>query len=153
MVHYPSLIGLVYDAMPADIDPFNRLSGWPQLGKKVDEIMDGMERKRTVIFTPRHQLASEIAFYTSKRKHEIYALNGENRYDYWGQVDLKGHDAIFVTLGGYNKADLILSHFRSFKEEEPLKIYRRGKLAKTFTIWRCYNYHYGGLVGDEEGYF
>lgn len=151
-MHYPSLMGLVYNAVPADVDPFNRLSGWPQLGGRIDEIMERMEKDRTFIFTPRHQLASEIAFYASKKKDRIYALNGKDRYEYWGRVDLKGRDAVFVTLSGYNKADWILSHFRSFQEEEPLKIYRRGKLAKTFTIWRCYDY-YGGLLGEKEGYF
>lgn len=152
VMHYPSLVGLVYDALPADVDPFNRLSGWPQLGERMDEVMARMDGNRTSIFTPRHQLASEIAFYTNREKHRIYALNGEDRYDYWGQVDLRGQDVIFVTVGGYNKADWILAHFRSFQEEEPLKIYHRGRLAKTFTIWRCYGY-YGGLLGEKEGYF
>ncbi|HEA47480.1 MAG TPA: glycosyltransferase family 39 protein [bacterium] len=140
VVHYPSLLHL-----PPKIDPINRLYGWKQLGEKVNEVKREMGEE-AFIFAPRHQLASEIAFYTDN-KYQTYDLDGENRYNYWGKADfLIGKDAIFVAPQSYDKALTILSHFTSFREEEPYKIYRNKQLIKTFSIYRCY-YYKGGLFG------
>ncbi|MCK4649021.1 glycosyltransferase family 39 protein [bacterium] len=140
LAHYPAILQL-----PPKIDPTNRLYGWDQLGERVSGIKDRMGEE-AFIFAPRHQLASALAFYTDK-KYQTYDLDGENRYDYWGRADfLMGRNAIFVTPENYDKASGILSHFKSFKEEEPCEIYRNEQLIKTFSIYRCYNYQ-GGLFG------
>ncbi len=138
--HYPAILRL-----SPEIDPRNRLYGWDQLGERVSRIKDEMG-EGTFIFAPRHQLASELAFYTDKR-YQTYDLDGENRYHYWGRADfLIGKDAIFATPENYDKAPHILSHFESFEKEEPYRIYCNERLMKTFLIYRCYNYQ-GGLFG------
>ncbi len=135
-----------FPLLPPKIKPVNQLYGWKELGKEVSKLKKEMPEE-SFIFTPRHQLAAEVAFYTNE-KYQTYEMDSQYGKDYWVNIDfLKGKDALFVTYNDYDELSFVSSHFASLKKEKDIPIFRKKKKIKVFSIYRCHNY-LGGLFHD-----
>jgi hypothetical protein len=119
------------------------ITGWKELAERVKTERNKMP-EGTIIVGYGYKVPSEIAFYTS---WETYSNNivGENglQFDFWSNPkDFLGKDAIFVydQRERYKNPENLKNFFASVEEEEPLKIYRGGKVLTTFHIFKCYEY-------------
>ena len=119
------------------------VTGWKELAQRVEGEKSKM-REGTIVVGYGYKVPSEIAFYTSL---ETYSNNivGQNglQFDFWSNPkDFLGKDAIFVydQRERYKNPENLKNFFASVEEEEPLKIYRGGKVLTTFHIFRCYEY-------------
>jgi hypothetical protein len=119
------------------------VTGWKELAQRVEGEKSKM-REGTIVVGYGYKVPSEIAFYTSL---ETYSNNivGENglQFDFWSNPkDFLGNDAIFVydQRERYKNPENLKNFFVSVEEEEPLKIYRGGRVLTTFHIFKCYEY-------------
>ena len=123
------------------------VTGWKELAQRVEWEKSKM-REGTMVVGYGYKVPSEIAFYTSL---ETYSNNivGQNglQFDFWSSPkDFLGKDAIFVydQRERYKNPENLKNFFAAVEEEEPLKIYRGGKVLTTFHIFKCYEYKGSG---------
>ncbi len=138
-IHLQALFSLF--PIPADMDTTNALYGWKELGKEVSRMREETPgRVKPFILANSHQLAGELAFYTDKQ-YETYQVKGNGppkQYNYWSDFhSLIGRDAIYVKEGDEQIGRDVRAAFHSIVKQDSLKIYRRGKLLKTFSLYRC----------------
>ncbi len=123
--------------------PFNRVTGWTDLGQKVSKVRDEMDsrgRAGTFIMSDTYQITSELAFYTQGRPVTYNVDTGGrrmNQYDLWGGFEgLRGFDAIYVKGGDVKAEPLVTEAFRGCKKEI-FPVYYKGRVLKRFSIFRC----------------
>ncbi|MCK4850412.1 MAG: glycosyltransferase family 39 protein [Phycisphaerae bacterium] len=142
--------------LPKRLDLTFKLVGWKELGQRVSEVVEEMERKtgqRPFIFSERYQTTAELAFYV-RHQPEVYNINlgrRNNQYDLWQDFDqLVGMDAIYVKS---RDEDIEPAVVRAFKGGEKLPsqyFYRKGKILRSFSIFKCYGFK-GGLNKGKAG--
>ncbi|MFQ5441402.1 MAG: glycosyltransferase family 39 protein [Thermodesulfobacteriota bacterium] len=132
--------------------PYNRVTGWTELGQKVSEVkgeMDSRSGARTFIMSDTYQITSELAFYTLGRPVTYNVDTGSrrmNQYDLWGGFEgLKGFDAIYVKGGDAPAEAMVVGAFEGCKKEI-FPVYYKGRVLKRFTIFRCL-----GFKGMKKG--
>lgn len=138
-IHLQALFSLV--PIPVNMDTTNALYGWKELGKEVSRMREETPgRVKPFIMANSHQVAGELAFYTDKQ-YETYQEKGKGlpkQYNYWSDFNsLIGRDAIYVEEGNGQIGKNVRDAFRSIVKKDSLKIYRRGKQIKTFSLYRC----------------
>ncbi len=131
-----------------DMDPTDKMRGGREIGQALEGLA-GDSKNGPFLFSDRYQLTAWLSYYTSGRP-KAYCFPYErrqNQYDLWGGWEkLKGRDALFVTGGGLEKAQLWIDglvELNVFERGECLKTVevRRGHtLLKTYTISRLYRY-------------
>ncbi|MFC1895207.1 glycosyltransferase family 39 protein, partial [Thermodesulfobacteriota bacterium] len=132
------------------------LSGWKELGAKVEQVLQQMPRQdRTFLFGLRYQVASELAFYVPGNP-ETVSINRWRRpnvYDYWWHdQELMGRDAVGVTLSADSHATQLSEVFERVDPPIPFPVFLRRPFGgeedtvyvKTFYIYRAYGFR-GGL--------
>lgn len=134
--------------LPANLDPLARLKGWRQLGQKVSEIKEELEKLgKVVIFSDRYQISSQLAFYT-KGNPRVYCINlgrRMNQYDLWESInsELKGNstvNGIFVVYGRIESPqDEVANAFDSC-EASHFTSQRKGVKIRDYTIFKCFNF-------------
>ncbi len=132
--------------LPKRLDLTFKLVGWKELGQRVSEVVEEMERKtgqKPFIFSKRYQTTAELAFYV-RHQPEVYNINlgrRNNQYDLWQDFDqLVGMDAIYVKS---RDEDIEPAVVRAFKGGERLPsqyFYRKGKTLRSFSIFKCYGF-------------
>ena len=129
----------LYPMIPMTDDITNDMYGWDKTGVAVDKILK--EDKNFFLFSNRYQTTSQLSFYLPNKEY-VYSLNGSTEmFDFWEPEDkLIGKNGIFVTQTFYevNPADLYL--FDKIELVEKIPVYRGGKLAREYFIYKCYNY-------------
>jgi hypothetical protein len=80
-------------------DPTDDFHGWKELGQEFDREYDMLMRP-DLVFTPRHQLASELAYY-GRRGIQVTDWPGHgrtNQFDYWwiDESRLQGRNLLYV---------------------------------------------------------
>lgn len=143
VMHYPSILEKVKIKISPENDPTNRIKGFEELGKKVEEIYKEMSKKRKVfIMSNNYQISSLIAFYT-KKPYNVYCVNTGrrmNQYDLWPDFyNFIGRDAIYVKEKDVEIDKEVKKSFDRCKKEL-LRIKRNKKIIKSFSIFRCYNF-------------
>ncbi len=121
--------------LPKKFDLTFKLVGWKELGQRVSEVVEEMERKtgqRPFIFSESYQTTAELAFYV-RHQPEVYNINlgrRNNQYDLWQDLDrLVGTDGIYVKN---HDEDIEPAVSRAFTRCEKLPLqyfYQRGKNA------------------------
>jgi 4-amino-4-deoxy-L-arabinose transferase-like glycosyltransferase len=139
---YPILPGNI---LPPKLDITNELYGWKEVGERAGNLEREMKiesgKDSDFIFSYRYQLVSQLAFYTPGQP-EVYSLNNWlDAYDFLqnGQ-NLLEKDGIFVCDNRFDRKPDELYNFDSFHRENDLVIYRAGREARRFYIFRCYNF-------------
>lgn len=131
--------------IPAKMDVTNELYGWKDVGERVEEIrreMAGEKGTNSVfIFSYRYQLVSQLAFYLPGRP-EVYCLNDWlDAYDFFQRPEeLLGKDGIFICDNRFDRKPGEFCLFDSIQPEKDFVIFRSGKEARRFFIFRCYNF-------------
>lgn len=141
-----------YDFMPRAIktDRFSRVArGWELLGQHVAHFVHdpAMNPNGVFVFAERHALVSEIAFYLPGQP-QTYRIEGMKRYSWLGDLSgLIGRDGIYVLDATQDDEDIsrLEPYFDSVEELQPLPIELRGRIFRTFHMFRCKNYR-GGLI-------
>ncbi|MDW7681445.1 MAG: hypothetical protein SCK70_12840, partial [bacterium] len=120
-------------------------TGWKELSKRVLIIKKEMGED-SFIFSHEYKIPSQITFYTPHREPthagEVIGENGL-QYNFWTDIHgLIGRDAIFVSSDAqrYRRLGNLAAHFESVAEDTALVISHRGKVFRTFYIYRCYGY-------------
>ncbi len=125
--------------------PYNRVTAWAELGRKVSEVKKEMEaggqgRGPVFVMSDTYQITSELAFYTEGQPFTYNMDTGTrrmNQYDLWdGFSGLKGRDAVYVKGGDAGLKKETGAAFESCTKTL-FPIYYKGMLLKEFSIFRC----------------
>lgn len=124
-----------------DRPPYNRVTGWDELGRRVSEVKAGMDKEgKTFIASDTYQITSELAFYTGGQPVTYNFNTGSrrmNQYDLWpGYNSLIGYNALYVK-GGNASIDPVVEEAFESCGREVVEINRDGKVMKEFTFFRC----------------
>lgn len=134
--------------------PYNRVTGWAQLGDKVSAVKDELG-KDTFVMSDTYQITSELALYTKGNPIAYNADTGGrrmNQYDLWpGPDGLKGYNAVYVK-GGNADAEAAVSVGFSECRKELFTVYYKGKSLKEFSIFRCYGFKGMKSVNADKRY-
>ncbi|MFQ5735700.1 MAG: ArnT family glycosyltransferase [Thermodesulfobacteriota bacterium] len=131
--------------------PYNRVTGWAELGDRVSQVKAGMEAQggRTFIASDTYQITSELALYV--KGHPVtynFKVGGRrmNQYDLWpGYDELKGYNALYVKGGAVEIEPSVEAAFERCSREV-FTMHRNGRVLKEFSFFRCY-----GFKGMESG--
>jgi 4-amino-4-deoxy-L-arabinose transferase-like glycosyltransferase len=115
--------------------------GWKELG---DQVSTRVTAPGTFVFTSEenYKIAAELRFYTSL---PVYAVNVLGKpalaFDYLGEDlgALKGQDGLLVQTWDGVSAD-VRARFASVTREAPIPVHNRGKVERTFYVFRCSGY-------------
>ncbi|WP_353684261.1 glycosyltransferase family 39 protein [Thermodesulfovibrio sp. 3907-1M] len=137
---------LPYLNLPEKIDPSARLKGWRELGIKVSEMREELEKTgKVVIFSDRYQISSELAFYT-KGNPFVYCINlgrRMNQYDLWQSKTLEINGTVhgvYVVYGMRNTPEPDVSSAFEHCDSEHFTVYKKRVKIRDYTIFRCYNF-------------
>ena len=134
-----------FNGFTARVDPTNDLYGWPEAARKVKSLQAQMKSGEgpVFIYSNKFLISDQIGFYTGQSRG-IYCFNEDrSQFDFWGDPEsLKGQNAIFVTDNRYevDPVEKFGKNFDRIEKEEPVNIYRKGTLIRTFYIYRCYGF-------------
>lgn len=124
-------------------DPAIDVAGWEPVGARLRAERSRMpDPGTTFVFSPRFQLAALAAFHAGPEV-EVVRLGGPrpDAYDAWvDPAALRGRDALFL---GDDLEDPRTPEGYPFRRCEPagtLPVAHRGRLLRTFSIWRCFGY-------------
>lgn len=129
---------------PADADLTNDLYGWHVAGEEVEKAYKELSQKRpTFLFTHKYQLSSQLAFGTPGQPQVYTSTSTGDSYHDWGYSitpKLYGWNAVYVNDNSFRIDPY--KHFKCKKWEElpPLKILRYGHYARTFYVYKCYDF-------------
>ncbi len=129
---------------PADTDLTNDLYGWHTAGKAVMEAYQSLEKKGpTFLFTHKYQLSSQLAF-NAPGQPQVYTSNktGDSYHD-WGYdvtSSLYGWNAVYINDNSFRIDPYKHFKCKEWKQLPPLNIYRYGHYARTFYIYKCYDF-------------
>ncbi len=144
--------------LPRKLDLTVKLVGWKELGQKVSEVVEEMERKtgqRPFIFSERYQTTAELAFYV-RHQPEVYNIKltrRNNQYDLWQDFDrLVGTDGIYVKLHDEDIEPAVSRAFTRCERVPSQYFYRKGKILRSFSIFKCYGFKGGLNQGKPGGY-
>lgn len=134
--------------LPAKIDPTARLKGWKELGIKVSDIKNELEKEgKVIIFSERYQISSELAFYV-KNNPKVYCINlgrRMNQYDLWEPINSellenqKIH-GIYVVYGLKDRPEAEVESGFDRCVAEKFTVIRKNVKIRDYTIFRCYNF-------------
>ncbi len=133
--------------------PYNRVTGWEELGRKVSAVKDEMASAGPAfIMSDTYQITSELALYTKGNPVTYNVYTGSrrmNQYDLWpGFEGLLGYNAIYVKGGDAQLDPAVGSAFDRCDRELYTIYLADGRALKSFTIWRCYDFK--GMASTED---
>lgn len=136
--------------------PYNRVTGWKELGAKVSVIKEEMEKDGPVFLaSDTYQITSELAMY-SLGNPVAYNMNTGarrmNQYDLWpGLEGVIGQNAVYVKGGDTEAEPEVLSGFERC-EKELIVIHWGLRPLKEFTAFRCYGFKGISVKDKNESY-
>lgn len=144
VLYYPLTVEAVGIKNILSGPPYNRVTGWKELGGKVSEIKEEMDKMgRTFIMSDTYQITSELAFYTRGNPvtYNIYTgARRMNQYDLWPGIEgLAGYNALYVKGGAAGAEGLVTDAFGRC-DKEVFTVYHGEKPLKEFSIFRCYGF-------------
>ncbi|MBI5237949.1 MAG: glycosyltransferase family 39 protein [Deltaproteobacteria bacterium] len=142
--YFPWLIEPVVKKDLFSRPPFNRVTGWRELGAKVSDVSAELEKNsKTFIMSDTYQITSELAMYTKGRPIAYNINTGSrrmNQYDLWPSFnELYGYSAVYVKGGDAGIEHMVAASFDRC-EKELFKVHYRGRPVKAMSIFRCYNF-------------
>lgn len=133
--------------------PYNRVTGWAELGESVSRIRKQMSGPagagEPFIISSTYQIAGELALYTEGNPVVFNVNTGGrrmNQYDLWpGPEGLVGRNAVYVKDGDEALDPEVKAAFTSC-DKELITVSWDARPIKKFTAFRCY-----GFKGFEPG--
>lgn len=126
------------------VDPYQRLKGWDDLGRVIDEHRNREfnNPERVFFFSDVYDITSALGFYIPGQPHTYCAWTHHrrmNQYDLWpGPQDKKGWDAIYVRKRFKGSVDFDPeTMFQSVSDPIHVQTVFNGKPARKFTIYLC----------------
>ena len=111
---------------------------------KIKENMEKQNGQEIFWLTHFHLVASQLAFYLPYEATVYNFSKRVSQYTFWfDSSDVKqltGKNAIYINTSHYNDNPEDFFIFDSLHIEEPVKIYRGDKYARSFNIYRIYNF-------------
>ncbi len=152
-VHFPQMLFPLGGGRLMTMPPFNRVTGWAELGEKVSDVKAEMEKAGPVfVMSDTYQITSELAFYTKGNPVTFNVDAGArrmNQYDLWPSFgDRSGHNAVYVKGGVADMEPAVASAFERCGREVYSIPFREGSPIKEFSIFRCYGFK--GVSGTAE---
>jgi len=144
--------------LPPSVDILGRLKGWSDMGRKADELRQGLpDPARCFFLSDVYDTTAELAFYVpgQPRAFCVWADDRRmNQYDLWpGPQDRAGQDAIFVRKGVQGPLPpKITDLFAAVSEPIHFQSQHRGRPARSFTLYVCTGYK-GTWYSDPSGRF
>ncbi len=129
---------------PVDADLTNDLYGWNIAGKAAEDAYKQLSTQGpTFIFTHKYQLSSQLAF-NAPGQPQVYTSNktGDSYHD-WGlnvAPKLYGWNAVYVNDNSFRIDPYKHFQCRRWEALPQIKIYRYGHYARTFYIYKCYDF-------------
>lgn len=159
IIHFPQMLFPFGGARLMTVPPFNRVTGWTELGEKVSTVKAEMEQAGGAIpsapvfvMSDTYQITSELAFYTKGNPVTFNADAGGrrmNQYDLWPSfADRVGHNAVYVKGGVADVETVVASAFERCGREVFVISYGGNISRKEFSIFRCYGFK--GMKGGAE---
>lgn len=129
---------------PVDTDLTNDLYGWHTAGKAVVNAYQELEKEgHTFIFTHKYQLSSQLAF-NAPGQPQVYTSNktGDSYHDWGYNVTsaLDGWNAVYINDNSFRIDPYKHFQCKEWEELPPINIYRYGHYARTFYIYKCYDF-------------
>ncbi len=141
-LHFQNLLPL-----PDNLNPTHRLKGWTDLGKQVVELEKTQfkDSSKVFIMSEEYDMTAALAFYVpgQPRTYCAWIDRRMNQYDLWpGPQDKLGWDSIYIIKKFKEKPDdELLKMFKRVSAPIHLQTTFRGKPARKFTIYLCYDYN------------
>ncbi len=126
-------------------DITNDMAGWEELADRIREIRTQEADSDFFVFTHTFYLAGQLAFYLEP-EIPVYCLSKRvDQYDFWQypqalQQKLGGRNGIFFRDSNYKTVPEKLYAFREIQQEQPFEIHVKGRYAKSFYLYRCYDF-------------
>jgi 4-amino-4-deoxy-L-arabinose transferase-like glycosyltransferase len=119
-------------------DPFYRMTGYRELGQRVDFLLDSLQIGNHFVFSDSYHIASELAFYMEGNPQTYNPNLGrrKNQFDLWpglDQFENKGYTGVFVKWGDTD-IPLVNEAFQKLLYEELHYGIWRGEKVLTFKI-------------------
>lgn len=156
-VHFPQALFPFGGARLMTMPPFNRVTGWTELGEKVSTVKAEMEKTGPVfVMSDTYQITSELAFYTKGNPVTFNADAGGrrmNQYDLWPSFgDRVGQNAVYVKGGDADAEAVVASAFERCGREVFIISYGDNLPLKEFSIFRCYGFKGMGGAAKPKTY-
>ncbi|MBD3345803.1 MAG: phospholipid carrier-dependent glycosyltransferase [Chitinivibrionales bacterium] len=127
-------------------DVTGELYGWPKAAEEISRQVDLLREqtdKPVFLFAPRYNIASQVAFYTNEHYQVISISGSPEQFDLWGRGSLEGkegHHGLFIADNRFNHDPARHYHFERIEKVPALTVTRAGFPARTFYLYRCFNY-------------
>ena len=116
-------------------DPTDDLYGWKQVAEEVLRIKTQLPPDSFMI-CDRYETGGQLSFYT---KGDVYIVH--NNVTPWLDPEkLKGKDALYVNHSRYFRGPQFNFRAKKFSFIKKIDIFRSGRLARTFYVYRCENF-------------
>lgn len=134
----------VIETDPA-LDMTNELYGWPEAGEQIQREFNRLSKDaKTVVFTQRYNVASQVAFYTPDHISAYSITSYNEQYDYWKRGTLDdlpiGSSGIYVANSRYKPLDVSKFSFESNEALPPIIVKRKGKIVRKIYLFLCTHY-------------
>lgn len=132
--------------IPAHLNPTHRLKGWTDLGQQVHKLEQTQfkDPSKIFVFSEDYDMTSALAFYVpgQPRTYCAWIDRRMNQYDIWpGPQEKIGWDAVYVRKKFRDQPDEgVDKMFKRISAPIHVQTVFRGKPARKFTIFLCYDY-------------
>ena len=147
--------------MPEQYNITNRLKGWADLGRKVEQVQLTRfdDADRVFVFSDKYDITAELAFYVPGQPLVYCAWIDDrrmNQYDIWPgpNVDKIGWDAVFVREGrhGEQPPAAVAAMFDSVEPAVHIQSMAGDAPMRNFTLYVCKGYN-GHWPQERSGRF
>lgn len=112
--------------------------GWDQLGKEAMQL--AKENPGFMLAANRHQIASEIEFYSNQQVVCLNIENRSNQFDLWQAEDsLEGENFLFFDTRNHPEK-AVVDRFEAFELLKTILLQRGKKALQQIRVFRTYNY-------------
>lgn len=142
VLHFQNLVPL-----PDHLNPTHRLKGWTDLGQQVVELEKSQfeDPEKVFVMSELYDMTAALAFYVpgQPRTYCAWIDRRMNQYDLWpGPEDKIGWDCVYVIKKFKGEPDKELQKmFKRISSPIHIQTTFRGKPARKFTIYLCYDYN------------
>jgi 4-amino-4-deoxy-L-arabinose transferase-like glycosyltransferase len=120
------------------LNPANKIIGWSQLAKKVDNMKASLPAKSSYVFSSNYHITSELGFYL-KDQPETYLINLNTRmtqYDLWpGTEQFINTDKTGIFVDMIRISPQIRNDFDAILKEDSCVIYSQNHNIQTYYIY------------------